>query len=131
MSNEQYLVTSYFAVAALSVLFALVTFRCLGRSFTSLIEAAPWRGFSTLLPRVFPAGLLLPSLAGFFSVTYFGCDRSTYEKVISDRAYLVQANQRQISMSLWDLAIAVLLWAFIAVGVITIIRRGDKGLGKH
>jgi hypothetical protein len=130
MSNEQYLVTSYFAVAGLSGLIALAAFDYLWRSFTSLTEASSWREFSALLRRVFPAGLLLPSLAGFFSVTYFSCDRSTYERIISDREYLVQVNHQQVSMSMWYLAIAVLLWAAIAVGIVTIIRRGDKGLGK-
>lgn len=128
MSNEQYLVTSYFAVAALSVLTALVTFRCLGGSFTTLIEAAPWREFSALLRRVFPAGLVLPSLAGFFSVTYFSCQRSTYKEIVSDRAYLVRVNQQQISMSLWDLAIAVLLWTILVVAVLIILRRGAQAL---
>ena len=131
MSNEQYLVTSYFAVAGLSGLIALVTLVYLRKSFTGLVEASPWREFSALLRRVFPAGLLLTSLAGFFSVTYFSCQRSTYKEIVSDRAYLVQVNQQQVSMSLWDLAIAVLLWASIAAGFMTIVRRGDKDLGRH
>jgi hypothetical protein len=34
-------------------------------------------------------------------------------------------------MSLWDLAIAVLLWAAIAAGIMAITWRGGKEPGEH
>jgi hypothetical protein len=112
MTNDRYLIVSYFAVAALAIAFAWATWLYLRRSFGRIINTLPMGNLSQILKAMFPAGLFLPAFLGFVSVSYHGCGKS-YEEIVKDRSYLIQKNQEQISSILLWIAAAILFWNLI------------------
>lgn len=120
MTNDQYLVASYFVAAACSLVIGLCVFLWLRAPLRSFCAALPWKGLRRLLANIFPAGLVLPAFLGFLSVSYFGCDKDSYEKIVANRGYLEQKNLEQISssfayvffaMCVWCLVLAIAMWA--------------------
>jgi hypothetical protein len=122
MTNEQYLIVSYFIVAIVCVALAVLVYFLLRRSFMGVSEALRERHLNTALRRLFPLGLLLPTLLGFVSVSYRSCDRNTYEKIVQSRSHLVAKNQEQIVTALLAILIAVLLWNLVIVFVLKYAR---------
>lgn len=113
-------------VAAFSLVIGLCAFLWLRAPLKSFSSALPWKGLRRLLAKLFPAGLVLPALLGFLSVSYFGCNEDSYEKIIASRSYLEQKNAEHISASLtyvfyavcvWSLILAIVLWARKRTGV--------------
>jgi hypothetical protein len=116
MTNEHYLIVSYFSVAALSVGLGILVYLYLRRPFDIMAGSAPGKQLPSLLKRLFPFGLLFPAVLGFASVAYRGCmDHRTYERIVQDRSYLVQKNQGQISSTLVYILGAVLVWDVILI----------------
>jgi hypothetical protein len=124
MTNEQYLVVSYFTVGLLSFAFALATYLLLRHSFIGVTQAVRGK-LSIILRRLFFIGIILPALVGFFSVSFRSCSKETYVQIIADRSYLVVKNQEQLSTSLSYIVIALLLWGLIILGAF-IINRNHK-----
>ena len=124
MTNEQYLVVSYFTVGLLSFAFALATYLLLRHSFIGVTQAVRGK-LSIILRRLFFIGIILPALFGFFSVSFRSCSKETYVQIIADRSYLVAKNQEQLSASLSYIVIALLLWGLIILGAF-IINRNHK-----
>src|SRR5258708_2355131 len=114
MTNERYLIVSYFLVAALSVGLGILVYLFLWRPFSSVANAASGKRLPSLLKRLFPCGLIFPALLGFVSVSYRGCNK-TYEQIVESRSYLIQKNQEQISSVLFSILIAVLFWDVIVL----------------
>jgi len=123
MTNEQYLIVFYFAAGLLSLGSALATYLWLHRSFVGVVRVIPSGHFARILRKLFSPGIILPALFGFFSVSFRSCEKDTYEKIIADRAYLVAKNQEQISASLSHIVVALLVWGFIVLGALFIIKR--------
>ena len=112
MSNEQYLVVSYFSVGTLSTVIAMSAYAFLRRPLDGLARSFPSRNLASVLKKLFPAGLMLPALAGFLSVTYRSCGES-YSSIIASRSYLVGKNQEQLSAICFFLMLAVLGWGVV------------------
>jgi len=125
MTNEQYLVVSYLCVAVISVVIGLAAYLWLRGPFDRLASALPWRALRGLLARLFPLGILLPAVLGFVSVSYRGCNKQEYEKIIADRSYLVSKNQDQISASLIHVMWAVFAWCVLVCILLAVKRRFD------
>ena len=128
MTNEQYLIVSYFAVAAMAIAFAGATWLYLRRSFSGTTQTLS-DNLSRVLKGMFPAGLLLPALLGFVSVSYRGCVRS-FEDIVKERSYLVQKNQEQISSILLWIAAAVLFWDLVIFFALRSTRASSKHSGE-
>jgi len=129
MSNEQYLIVSYFVIGAACAGLACATFLTLRRSLIALTNTAPGGGLGRILRSLFLLGLVLPAMAGFFSVVYRSCDRSTYRAIIADRVYLVAKNREQLSASFSHLAVALLVWGLILAVAILVAGRKKKASG--
>jgi hypothetical protein len=114
MSNEHYLIVSYFFVGGLSIVIAMAAFVCLRRPLAGLASVFPNRNLASILKNLFPAGLVLPALAAFLSVSYHGCHES-YQSIIADRSYLVGKNQQQISAICFFLMLAILGWGVVVL----------------
>jgi hypothetical protein len=124
VTNEQYLILSYFIVAPTCLVLAIVTYALLRRSFAALTSVVPGGKLGLIFRRLFLLGLVLSSLAGFFSVTFRSCDKETYEKIVADRSYLVAKNQEQLGTTMSYLCTALLVWGLlVSVGFLTV-RRG-------
>jgi len=116
MTNEQYLIVSYFCVAGISLVIGFGAFLWLRKSLREVAVAMPWKGIQETLVRLFPLGILFPALLGFLTVNYIGCEKDTYDKVVADRAYLQHKSAEQISASMTHLVWAVFAWGiFIAI----------------
>lgn len=86
MTNDRYLIVSYFAVAALAIAFAGATWLYLRRSFGGITQTLATGNLSRILKVMFPAGIFLPAFLGFISVSYRGCGKS-YEEIVKERSY--------------------------------------------
>jgi hypothetical protein len=94
------------------------------RPFGGIVDAASGERLSSMLKRLLPWGLLFPALLGFVSVSYQGCNRTTYEEIVQNRSYLVEKNQEQISSVLLYILAAVVFWDVI---VLLILKYAKKG----
>jgi hypothetical protein len=115
MTNERYLIASYFVGAALSAGLGTMVYLFLRRPFGDVAVAASGKRLSSMLKRLFPWGLLFPALLGFVSVSYQGCGRHTYEEIVQARSYLVEKNQEQLSSVLLYILVAVVFWDVIVL----------------
>ncbi|HME59452.1 MAG TPA: hypothetical protein VKF63_13995 [Terracidiphilus sp.] len=125
MTNEQYLIVSYFVCAALSLAAGILVYLYLRRPFAAVAAAASGKHLPTILKRLFPCGLLFPALLGFLSVSYQGCN-CTYASIVADRNFLVVKNQQQISAILFYIVVAVLFWNLIALLILRSAQHGKK-----
>ncbi len=96
MTNEQYLIVSYFAVAGGAIaaggVSAAFLLKPLGQATARLTVAA-----GRLAKRSLLAWLVLAALLGFLSVGYFGsCDHTTYKEIVEDRPWLILKTHEQI-----------------------------------
>ena len=115
MTNERYLIASYFAGAALSAGLGSMVYLFLRHPFGGVADAAWGKRLSSMLKRLLPLGLLFPALLGFVSVFYQGCGRTTYDEIVQNRSYLVEKNQEQISSVLFYILVAVVFWDLIVL----------------
>jgi hypothetical protein len=129
MSNEQYLIVSYFAIGALVLAIAVLTYLWLKRGFAGIADSVPQRPLGVVLKRLFLIGIVLPSLVGFFSVSFKTCGTDTYAKVIADRAYLVAKNREQVTTSLNYIIAALIVWGLILLVPLAIIKRSKPTSG--
>jgi len=128
VTNEQYLIASYFAVGVACITLGLATYALLRRSFAALTTAVPGGKLGRLFRRLFFLGIVLPAAAGFFSVTFPSCGMPTYKDIIADRSYLVAKNQEQLGTSMSHMCIAFLLWGLIvAVGFVAAGKKDKAG----
>jgi hypothetical protein len=129
MTNDQYLIVSYFTVAALAIVLAGGAWLYLRRSFCGIAQALSTGNLRRILRVMFPAGLFLPAFLAFVSVEYLGCGH-TYDQIILLRSYLVQKNQEQITSILLWTAGAVLFWDFIILFVLRFARASSQASGE-
>jgi hypothetical protein len=127
MTNERYLIVSYFVCAALSIALGLLAYLYLRRPFAGLADAAPGRSLPTMLKRLFPCGFVLPALLGFVTVSYRSCDRTTYTEIVASRGYLIEKNQEQISSILLYILAAVVFWNLVALLILRFAHDGGDG----
>jgi hypothetical protein len=131
MSNETYLIVSYLAAGLLCFLFGWGACLWLRRSVNGIADAVPQRKWGDLLRRSFPISLVLFALTSFLSVSYYGgCDPLPYEKIVTDRDYITQVNQQQLSKSLDSLVLSVGIWGAIILLGLVAIRRAEKSVSK-
>ena len=129
MTNNRYLIVSYFAVGAMAMAFAGATWLYLRRSFGGITRALSAGNLSQILKVMFPAGLILPAFLGFITVSYRGCGKS-YEEIVKERSYLVRINQEQISSILLWTAAALLFWDLVILFALRFARTSSPSSGK-
>jgi hypothetical protein len=110
-------------MGVLSFGIALATYLWVRRSFCAIADRVPARPLGRALRKLLLVGILLPTLAGFFSVSFRSCSKDTYEKIVADRSYLVAKNQEQIASSLAYAVVALTLWGLILVVPLVILKR--------
>jgi len=129
MTNEQYLIVSYFVVAAACLALGLATHAFLRRSFGALASAAPGGRLARVLGRLFRLGIVLPAMAGFLSVSFRSCDVRTYSGIVANRSYLVSKNLEQLGACLSYVVIALLVWGLLLAAGFLVSRAGASGPG--
>ena len=122
MTNEEYLIISYFTAGLISLGFAIFAYLYLRCGFAEMMQSVSGKHLFHIFRKLFLVGIVLPALFGFFSVSFRTCSRDTYDKIIAERAYLVAKNQEQLSSSLLYIVIALLVWGLIVFGALIIMK---------
>jgi len=122
MTNEEYLIISYFTAGLISLGFAIFAYRYLRCGFVEIMQSVSSKHLFQIFRKLFLIGIVLPALFGFFSVSFRSCSRDTYDKIIAERAYLFAKNQEQLSSSLFYIVIALLVWGLILFSALFIIK---------
>lgn len=116
MSNEHYLIVSYFLVAVVSLCLGAAVYRVLRTPFAAIAEAATGKLGSRSLTRALAVFMTLAAVVGFLSVSYTqrACTKS-YEQIVRDRDLLVRINQEQLQQTSDWIVSAVFLWCVVAL----------------
>lgn len=130
MTNEQFLIVSYFLVAGVSLLIGLGTYVWLRAPLRELATTLPWENIRALLKRLFPVGLLFPALLGFISVNYRGCPAKEYDQIVADRSYMIGKSREQIGASFTHVVWAIAAWCLI-IAVLMGVSRKDTERGEN
>ncbi|HXY78629.1 MAG TPA: hypothetical protein VEH47_07425 [Candidatus Acidoferrales bacterium] len=130
MSNERYLVVSYFFVGLVSLSLGVAAYHLLRRPFAVLAEAVAGKVRSALLKRTLALSIIMAALLGFFSVSYTSCDM-TYEQIVKDRDYVMQKNREQLQGAGNWIAYAVLAWGVVVVIGLAALRRREESSGRQ
>jgi hypothetical protein len=116
LTNDRYLIASYFACAALSILAGIIVYLYLRRSFASVVDSAPSKHLPSVLKKLLPCGLIFPALLGFVSVSYQGCDRTTYKDIsAAPRRIVLTGFMGSGKSTVGPLLAARLGWSFLDV----------------
>ena len=126
MTNERYLVVSYFCAAAGGILAAILTALAL-RSPLGKAVSAVLSPVGKVLRRSLPAWLILAVLFAFVSVNYINCGHSTYKSVVEDREYLELVTCDQIGTMMHYLCAAMLFYAMF-LSILMLLPRRERSL---
>jgi hypothetical protein len=114
MSNDTFLIVSYFGVAALCAGIGVATFVYLRREFGMAAKEAVGDRFARVLEVLFPPGIILPALAGFLAIEYqSGCHSKSYQQIVSDKGFLISINKLQVSSAFAYVVYALGAWLVI------------------
>ena len=106
MTNEQYLIVSYFTAAGGGLVMAVITAALLRGALRQALRSV-LSPLGRLLRRVLPAWLILAVLFAFMSVSYFDCTHHTYQEVVADRPHMIDVTRAQIQHMLLYVSIAM------------------------
>jgi hypothetical protein len=129
VSNEQYLIGSYFIAAATCIGIGLLVFVLVRHSFGEITRIVPGGRLGKILRNLLWCGIVIPAAGAFFSVSFRGCGKGDYQAIISDRPYLIAKNQAQIGACLSWVCIALLVLAIIIMLVFVCNGRAEKNNG--
>ena len=126
MSNDHYLIVSYFGFCVLTLGMGLAVYFVLRSPVERLGDALAGGVHSRMLRGILSTTLLLTAMAGFFGVSYTdtGCGRLKYADVVKERSYLHQTNRKQVHSSANWLLGAVFAWS--AAGLVMLIVAQKK-----
>ncbi len=125
MSNEHYLVVSYFVAGAVCLGVGVAAYLALAKPLAKIAEAVAEEHGSRLLKRALRLSMILAALAGFLSISYTqGCMK--YEQVVKNRDYLVRVNQLQVQSTGNWVAAAVVLWCVVVLICIVGVQKHNQ-----
>lgn len=122
MSNEHYLIVSYFLVGLVSLCLGIAVYRVLRTPFAAIAEAATGRLRSRVLTRALGVCMTLAAVLGFLSVSYNQRGCVSYEQVIQNRSFLVQNSKEQLQGTGEWIVSAVFLWCIVVLICLVALR---------
>jgi uncharacterized MnhB-related membrane protein len=126
MSNDRYLIVSYFLFAFVSVCLGGLAYRALRVPFVAIAERVVGRLHSSILKRALAASMTMAAVLGFLSFSYTQKGCINYEQVVKDREYLVQANREQLQgVGNW-IAGAALGWGVVVAICLVAMRSREE-----
>jgi hypothetical protein len=126
MTNEHYLIVSYFVVALVSLGLGVAADCVLRKPFAAIGEAAAGKSRLRTWKRTLTLSLTLAAALGFLSVSYPGCGKS-YAEIVEDRSYLAQMNREQLQAASDWVVYTVLAWCLVVVICLVVMRRKEQG----
>lgn len=130
MTNEHYLIVSYFVVALVSFGLGVGADRTLRGPFAAISEAVTGKSRTSTWKRTLTFSMTMAAVLGFLSVSYRSCGKS-YEEIVKDRSYLVQMNRDQLQAASDSIVYAVFAWCLVVVICLVVVRRKEKGPGVN
>ena len=121
MSNEQYLIASYFAVAAGALASGVLTAVVMRGPLVKAVRCVA-RPFSKLLGRGLVVWCILAAMLGFLSVSYMDCNHDSYDSVVADRPHIEQVTHSLASSSLNYLTLGVFVYT-LGLSVMLVLPR--------
>jgi hypothetical protein len=116
MTNERYLIVSYFAFAILCFGLGLLVYYILRRPFERVAGSIVGNARQTLLNRALVLSMTAASVLGFLGVSYNQQGCTKYEQVIKERAYLADRNIEQVQNATAWIVWTLLIWC-VVIGV--------------
>lgn len=126
MSNERYLFVSYFSLAVVCPGMGVLTYLVLRRPFERIAEATIGSR-SPVLKRMLAASMTAAGALGFLGFSYSQNSCTTYEQVVSNRYFLVQANIEQLQGAADWVAWTLLAWGVVMVICLSALRKRKAG----
>lgn len=124
MSNETYLIVSYFVVVALCAGLGIAAYLWLRRPAEGIAGSMPHENLRKIIRRAFPLSTVFFALSWCLSVNFYGCEQKKYHEIVNDRSYITTKNAEQVSEALRGIIWSVALWsAFFAIALRTTRRR--------
>ena len=123
MSNERYLIASYFAFAILCFGLGLLVFYILRRPFERVADSILGDSRRTLLKRALILSMTAASVLGFLGVSYNQQGCTKYEQIIKERAYLVDRNIEQMKNATDWIVWTLLLWCVVVATALAASRK--------
>jgi hypothetical protein len=130
MTNERYLIVSYFVVGLVSLGLGVAAYRVLCTPFAAIADAVTGKSGSALWKRVLRVSLTMAAVLGFLSVSYTQHGCVNYEYVVKDRNYLVQMNREQLQSAGDWIVYAVFAWCAVVV-ICLVIWRNTQERNPH
>ncbi len=103
MSNEAYLIVSYFGAGVICLGLVLAAYFWLRRPIQGVADSLPQKNWRQIIRRGFPLSTILFVLSGCLSVSYYGCgheEYGNYNEILNDRSYITKKNAEQLSKAL-------------------------------
>ncbi len=122
MSNERYLIVSYFFSAVVCLGTGVAAYRILRRPFAAIADAAVGSR-SPVLKRALAASMTVAALLGFLGYSYNQKGCVSYEQVVKNRDLLIDANVRQVRGATVWIVWTVLAWGVVVVSELWLMRR--------
>ena len=126
MSNERYLIVSYFVFSFVCMGLGVIVYWILRRPFSRIAEAIVG-GRSTLLRRALAATMTVAAVLGFLGFSYNQKGCVSYQQVVSNRYFLVEANVEQMQGAADWIIGTVLAWGVVVVIVLGTLRKRRVG----
>ena len=127
MSNERYLIVSYFVSAVACSGLGVVVYLVLRKPFGAIADAIAGKDRASLLKRALTLTLTVAGLLGFLGYSYNQQGCTSYEQVIKNRATLVDANVQQVQGAVDWLVWTVLLWGVLVIIGLKVLQKRNSG----
>lgn len=114
MSNERYLIVSYFFFAVVCLGIGVLAYGILRRPFERIAERTVGSG-GAVLKRALAFSMTVAAVLGFLGFSYNQKGCVSYQQVVSNRHLLVQANVEQVQGAANWIARTVLAWGVVVV----------------
>lgn len=125
MSNEHYLIVSYFGFCVVTLCLGVAVYLVLRRPIAQLADALLGNTGGRVVRGVLSTTLLLAALTGFFGISYTetGCNRLKYQDVIKEKSYLNEVNRKQLHNSADWLLVTVFVWGAASLAGLIVVHR--------
>jgi hypothetical protein len=125
LSNENYLLVSYFVVGILCLGIGVGAYLVLAPSFAQIAGAVAGGVRRNFLKSATGFLMLFAAAVGFLSISYTdGC--LNYEQVVRNRDYLVRINQQQVQSTGGWVVAAVFLWCIVVMICLVALRNAES-----
>jgi hypothetical protein len=113
MTDDLHAAVWYFGAFGVVLALGLVGYFCLRHPFAGFARTLLPGWTSGRLRRLLFTLIFFPIFAGVFSVSFYDCGHSDYEKIVKDRPYIQVQSRAEVTEGLHWMVSGVLVLAFV------------------